>query len=81
MTVAVEAIYENGVLRLEKPLGFKEHSKVRVIVEDEGETQSNIDTHDPAGWTAIDALIGIGQALTPDVSERHDDYLYDDPHA
>lgn len=35
MTLTVEAIYENGVLRPDKPLPLKEHEKVRVTVEPE----------------------------------------------
>jgi predicted DNA-binding antitoxin AbrB/MazE fold protein len=81
MTVAVEVIYENGVLRPEKPLGFKEHAKVCILVEDESEAQPAAEAHDAAGWAALDALIGIGQALATDVSERHDDYLHGAPHA
>jgi len=33
MAITVEAIYENGVLKLEKPLPLKEHEKVNVTVE------------------------------------------------
>lgn len=33
MTISVEAIYENGVLKLAEPLPLKEHEKVRVTVE------------------------------------------------
>ena len=32
MTVTVEAIYENGVLKPAEPLPFKEHEKVHVTV-------------------------------------------------
>ena len=35
MTITVEAIYENGVLKLERPLPLAEHEKVRVTVEPE----------------------------------------------
>jgi hypothetical protein len=34
---------------------------------------------DPAGWKAIDSLMGIGKAVAPDVSDKHDDHLYGDP--
>ncbi len=80
MTVAVEAIYENGVLRPEKPLGFKEHAKVRVIIEDESEAQATEDD-DPTGWKTARELIGcIKEGLiADDVSENHDKYLYGDP--
>jgi predicted DNA-binding antitoxin AbrB/MazE fold protein len=33
MAITVDAIYENGVLRLEKPLPFREHERVRVSVQ------------------------------------------------
>jgi predicted DNA-binding antitoxin AbrB/MazE fold protein len=32
MTITVEATYENGTLKLEQPLPFKEHEKVRITV-------------------------------------------------
>ena len=32
MAVTVEAIYENGVLKLNSPLPFQEHDKVQVTV-------------------------------------------------
>ena len=74
MTVAVEAIYENGVLRPEKPLGFKEHSKVRVIIEDESEARpSEKGESDLGGW---EGLIGSIKTGPTDVSENHDAYLY-----
>jgi predicted DNA-binding antitoxin AbrB/MazE fold protein len=33
MTLTVEAIYENGVLKPAQPLPLQEHAKVRVTVE------------------------------------------------
>ncbi len=33
MTLTVEAIYENGVLKPTEPLPFKEHEKVTVTVQ------------------------------------------------
>jgi predicted DNA-binding antitoxin AbrB/MazE fold protein len=33
MTLTVEAVYENGVLKLASPLPLREHEKVRVTVE------------------------------------------------
>jgi predicted DNA-binding antitoxin AbrB/MazE fold protein len=33
MAITIEAVYENGVLRLSGPLPFKEHERVRVTVE------------------------------------------------
>jgi predicted DNA-binding antitoxin AbrB/MazE fold protein len=33
MTISIEAIYEDGVLRLLEPLALAEHSRVRIAVE------------------------------------------------
>ena len=33
MTMTVDATYENGTLKLERPLPLKEHEKVRVTVQ------------------------------------------------
>jgi predicted DNA-binding antitoxin AbrB/MazE fold protein len=77
MTVAVEAIYENGVLRPEKPLGFKEHARVRVIIEDEAAVQATEDD-DPTGWKTARRFIGLWKdapAGEP-IAAEHDQHLY-----
>lgn len=33
MAIIVEAVYENGVLKLSQPLPLKEHEKVQVTIE------------------------------------------------
>ena len=33
MPITVEAVYENGVLKLAQPLPFREYEKVRVTVQ------------------------------------------------
>ena len=33
MTITVDAVYENGMLMLERPLPLKEHEKVKVTVQ------------------------------------------------
>lgn len=33
MTITIDAVYENGILKLDRPLPLKEHEKVRVTVE------------------------------------------------
>ena len=33
MAISVEAIYENGVLKLVEPLPLEEHAKVRLTIE------------------------------------------------
>jgi len=37
MAIVVEAVYQNGVLKPERPLPLKEDEKVRVTVEPEGD--------------------------------------------
>jgi hypothetical protein len=77
MTVAVEAIYENGVLRLEKPVPLKEHAKVRVTIEEEGEARPAVDD-DPTGWKAARQFIGLWKGAPPgeSIARDHDEYLY-----
>jgi predicted DNA-binding antitoxin AbrB/MazE fold protein len=33
MTITVEVVYENGVLRPEKPLPFREHERLQISVQ------------------------------------------------
>jgi predicted DNA-binding antitoxin AbrB/MazE fold protein len=77
MAITVAAVYEDGVLKPEVPLGLKDKSKVTVTIE--GPQGPKVAADDPTGWKAIDALRGIGKAVAPDVSTRHDDHLYGDP--
>ena len=80
MTIAVDAVYEgNGVLKLERPVALKEHEKVRVVIETAAEATAAAED-DPTGWKAIDSLIGAAKGAPSNVSERHDDVLYGDPH-
>jgi predicted DNA-binding antitoxin AbrB/MazE fold protein len=76
MAITVAAVYEDGVLKPEVPLDLKDKSKVTVTIE--APQGPKADDDDPTGWKAIDALRGIGKAVVPDVSTRHDDYLYGD---
>jgi len=80
MTIDVDAVYENGVLRPERPLELEEKAKVHVTIEVKAKTALPAADDDPTGWKAIDRLIGIGKAVAPDVAEKHDDHLYGDPH-
>lgn len=77
VSITVGATYENGVLKPDAPLGLQEKAKVRVTIEES--KPATADDEDPAGWKAIDSLMGIGKAVAPDVSEKHDDHLYGDP--
>ena len=75
MTITVRAIYEDGVLKPKTPLELEEHTEVKLLVM----RPVARDPDDPTGWKAIDELIGAGKGPPTDASEKHDDYLYDDP--
>jgi predicted DNA-binding antitoxin AbrB/MazE fold protein len=36
MSLEIEAIYENGVLKPDNPLPLKEHQRVHVVVQEQG---------------------------------------------
>ncbi|HJX52259.1 MAG TPA: antitoxin family protein [Polyangia bacterium] len=76
MTVAVNAIYENGVLKPEGPLALKEQAKVRVIIQSDEAEQPPAGDDDPTGWKVARELIGCISDAPEDVAERHDKYLY-----
>lgn len=74
MAITVEAVYENGVLKPEKPLPLAEHEKVRVTVEPAR----------PPIWERIAALTADAPAdeiakLPPDGAAQIDHYLYGHP--
>jgi hypothetical protein len=72
MAAAIKVVYEDGVFKPKEPVQLEEHSEVEVLIL----ARYSRDPSDPTGWKAIDSLMGIGKAVVPDVSERHDDYLY-----
>jgi AF2212-like protein len=74
MTIAVKAIYENGVFKPKEPLDFLERTEVEVLIP----TQSPADD-DPTGWAAARALIGFIDDAPADMAEHHDYYLYGRP--
>ena len=76
MTTTVKAIYEGGVFKPKEPVSLEEHTEVEVTIPHSPQR----DPDDPTGWTAIDELIGSGKGPPTDASEKHDDYLYSDPH-
>lgn len=49
MTMSVEAIYENGVLKLAQSLPLAEHAKVRVTIEQGANSAQQ--TAGMIGWT------------------------------
>lgn len=49
MTITVEAVYENGTLRLDRPLPLKESERVKITLEAEGDWVE--ETYGILGWT------------------------------
>lgn len=79
MTIDVDAVYADGVLKPEQPLALDEKTKVRVTIDVKSAPTAPAEDGDPNGWKAIDRLLGSGKAVAPDVAAEHDDHLYDDP--
>ena len=80
MTIDLDAVYEDGVLKPERPLALKDKAKVHVTIEAQAEERmAATDADDPVGWKAIDALRGIIKDAPPDMAENHDKYLYGSP--
>ncbi len=74
MSLTIEAIYENGVLKPSEPLPLKEHEKVRVTVEPAR----------PPIWERLAALTADAPPeeiakLPPGGAAEIDDYLYGHP--
>ncbi len=66
MTLTVEAVFENGVLKPKQPLSLADGTEVRLAVTPMDED------FDP-----LDAVIGICDG-PPDGAENHDKYIYGD---
>lgn len=75
MTIDVDAVYEDGVLKPERPLALKDRTKVHVTIEAKTDDAKRADADDPTGWKAIDALRGIVKGAPPDTAEKHDKCL------
>jgi predicted DNA-binding antitoxin AbrB/MazE fold protein len=76
MTIDVDAVYENGVLKPERPLELEEKAKVHVIIEVKAQAGAPAPDEDPTGWKAAEELIGFIKDAPPDMAENHDKYLY-----
>ena len=78
MTIDVDAVYEDGVLKPERPLALKDKAKVHVTIEAKAEEASAEADDDPTGWKAAREFIGMWKGGTPgeNVGEEHDKYIY-----
>jgi predicted DNA-binding antitoxin AbrB/MazE fold protein len=81
MTIDVDAVYEDGVLKPERPLALKDKTKVHVTIEAKAEEASRAkDDGDPTGWKAAREFIGMWKDAPArsgtSLSEDHDQALY-----
>jgi len=75
MTITVPGVYKgDGILKLEKPVDLKEHTKVNVTIETAKEEPALDD--DPTGWKAAREFIGMWRDAparsSTSLSEDHD---------
>ena len=78
MSTVVDAIYEDGVFKPERPVDLKDKTKVHLVIEPAPAAASE---DDPTGWKAAEALIGFIDDAPGDMAEHHDHYLYGAPKA
>jgi predicted DNA-binding antitoxin AbrB/MazE fold protein len=81
MTIDVDAVYEDGVLKPERPLALKEKARVHVTIETKAEEALPAkDDDDPTGWKAAREFIGMWKDAparsSTSLSEDHDRALY-----
>jgi predicted DNA-binding antitoxin AbrB/MazE fold protein len=76
MTIDVDAVYEDDVLKPKRPLPLKEQVRVHVTIETKAETTPA--AADPAGGKAIDRLIACIEDTPPGAAmgRDQDKHLY-----
>src|SRR5437870_10497354 len=89
MTITVEAVYENGVLKPAQPLPLSEHAQVRVTVEEQAAAKEDSREVEraPMGPSLAERIIARGKALPEavlarlprDGASQHDHYIYGTP--
>lgn len=80
MAIDVDAVYEDGVLKPERPLALQERAKVHITIEKKlDDAQEPEDAGVATSWNAIDELRGIVKDAPADMAENHDQYLYGPP--
>lgn len=90
MTITIDAIYENGVLRPIQPLLLKEQEQVRVTVEPQAERAGVLSPVVAADTTQLtigeriaaltrDLPAEVLNSLPVDGASQHDHYIYGTP--
>jgi predicted DNA-binding antitoxin AbrB/MazE fold protein len=75
MPIDVDAIYENGVLKLKRPVDLPEKAEVHVTIE---AAHGRAAEDDPTGWKAARRFIGLWKDAPKDehIAREHDKHLY-----
>jgi predicted DNA-binding antitoxin AbrB/MazE fold protein len=74
MAITVEAVYENGTLKLEKVLPLAPHTKVRVTVHTAAEEDRVQKAYGLLGWTG-DSETVQRVALDPEFGAQEGSYI------
>lgn len=79
MTTTVEAIYEQGVLRLKQPIALEDGAEVEVIViSHKAGAETQAASGDIANISALLEQCAVDTGIT-DLADQHDHYLYGTP--
>ena len=75
MSTTVDAIYENGVFKPDKPIELADKTKVHLVIEPASLPASD---DDPTGWKTADALMGFFKEAPEGepIARDHDTHLY-----
>jgi predicted DNA-binding antitoxin AbrB/MazE fold protein len=75
MSTVVDAVYEDGVFKPDRPVNLKEKTKVHLVIET---TSSPAEDDDATGWkTAMELMGCIKDAPEGEhIARDHDKYLY-----
>jgi predicted DNA-binding antitoxin AbrB/MazE fold protein len=78
MSITVDAIYENGVLRLKEPIPLAESASVRVTIEPQtvAPASGNGDAQATAAWLAQIAAMPMEPGGEEFAGRDHDRILY-----
>lgn len=79
MPKTIEAIYEDGVFKPLRRLKLPEHIRFRLTIAPVEEDEKEIEKTVAKQKEALLSIAGIGSSGLPDVSEKHDEYLYSKP--
>jgi predicted DNA-binding antitoxin AbrB/MazE fold protein len=82
MTMQIEAVYENGVLRPDEPLDLEPNTRVRVTIETRSSVLSDMDRTFRGGLRELFGSVDLGYPTGADNESIDADLAreYGDPH-